>query len=92
MAVVADDGSKFLNISTLVSNSAWIIYSGAIDHMTFDSLQVSLVKPSSQKFVSTTDGTSTLVSGEESLPPTDTLSLDSVLVVPSLNYNLLSIS
>ena len=37
LATVAGNGSKVLNISTLVSNSAWIIDSGAMDHMTFGS-------------------------------------------------------
>ena len=32
---------KFLNTSTPVINSTWIIDSGATDHMTFDSRQVS---------------------------------------------------
>ena len=89
---MAGNGGKVLNISTLVSNSAWIIDSGATDHMTFDSRQVSPLKPFSQKFVSTTNGSSALVIGEGSLPLTDTLNLDSILVVPSLDYNPLSVS
>ena len=60
--------------------------------MTFDSRQVSPLKPSSQKIVSTANGNTTPVIGERSLTLTDTLNFDSVLVVPSLNYNLLSIS
>ena len=32
-----DYDGKFLNTSTPVINSAWIINSGATDHMTFDS-------------------------------------------------------
>ena len=35
LAAVASNGGKVLNISTPVSNSAWIIDSGATDHMTF---------------------------------------------------------
>ncbi|RVW57469.1 hypothetical protein CK203_078816 [Vitis vinifera] len=62
------------------------------DHTTFDSRQVSFLRPSSQKIVSTANGNTTLVIGEESLTLTDTLNLDSVLVVPSLDYNLLSVS
>ncbi|RVW50417.1 hypothetical protein CK203_107017 [Vitis vinifera] len=52
------------------------------DHVTFDSRQVSLLRPSSQKIVSTTNGNTTLVIGEGSLTLTDTLNLDSVLVDP----------
>ena len=92
MGAVACNGGKVLNISTPVSNSAWIIDSGATDHMTFDSRQVSPFKSFSQHFVSTANGTSILITGEGSLSLTNTLNLDSVLVVPSLNYNLLSIS
>ncbi|RVW89132.1 Retrovirus-related Pol polyprotein from transposon TNT 1-94 [Vitis vinifera] len=60
--------------------------------MTFDSRQVSPLRPSSQKIVSTANGNTTPVIGEGSLTLTDTLNLDSVLVVPSLDYNLLSVS
>ena len=60
--------------------------------MTFDSRQISTLRHSLQKFISTTNGNTTPVIGEGSLPLTDTLNLDSVLVVPSLNYNLLFVS
>jgi hypothetical protein len=60
--------------------------------VTFNSSQVSLIKSSLQKFVFTANDTSNLVSWEGLLPLTDTLSLDSLLVVPSLNYNLFSVS
>ena len=86
------NGGEDLNISTPVSNSALIIDSGATDHMTFDSRQVSPLKSSLQHSVSTANGTSIPSIGEGSLSLTNTLNLDSILVVPSLNYNLLSIS
>ncbi|RVW18959.1 Retrovirus-related Pol polyprotein from transposon RE1 [Vitis vinifera] len=92
LVAATDHGGKFLNSFTLVINSAWIIDSGATDHMTFDSRQVSPLRPSSQKIVSTANGNTTPVIGEGSLTLTDTLNLDSVLVVPSLDYNLLSVS
>ena len=60
--------------------------------MTFDSRQVSLLRPSSQKIVSTANGNTIPIIGEGSLTLTNTLNLDSVLVVPSLDYNLLSVS
>lgn len=91
MIAAADNGGKVLNIISPVSDSAWIIKSGATDHMAFDSRQVSRLKTSSQKFVSTTNSTSTPVNGEGSLTLTETLNLDSILVVPSLDYNLLSV-
>ena len=40
LVAATDYGRKFLNTSTSVINSAWIIDSGATDHMTFDSRQV----------------------------------------------------
>ena len=92
LAAAAGNGGKVLNIFTHVSNSAWIIDSGATDHMTFDYRQVSPLKSSSQNYVSTANGTSILIIGEGSLSLTNTLNLDFVLVVPSLNYNLLSVS
>lgn len=79
-------------MSTLVSNSAWIIDSGATNHMMFDSRQVSSLKLSSQKIISIANGSLNLVIGEISLDLTDTLNLDSILVVPSLDYNFLLVS
>ena len=60
--------------------------------MTFNYRQVSPLKPSSQKIISTVNGNTTPDIREGSLTLTDTLNLNSVLVVPSLDYNLLSVS
>ena len=49
MIAATDYGGKFLNTSTPVINSAGIIDFGATDHMTFDSRQGSILRPSSQK-------------------------------------------
>ena len=92
LVVATNYGGKFLNTSTPVIKSAWIIDSGATNHMTFDSRQVSPLRHSSQKNVSTTNGNTTPVIGGGSLTLTDTLNLDFVLIVPSLNYNFLSVS
>ena len=92
LAAAAGNGGKVLNSSTLVSNSAWIIDSGATDHMTFDYGQVSPLKSSSENSISTTNVTSIPIIGQGSLSLTNTLNLDYVLVVPSLNYNLFSVS
>ncbi|KAL6316670.1 hypothetical protein AAG906_019583 [Vitis piasezkii] len=83
-----------LDIPQFQSNDscAWIIDFGATDHMTFDSRQVSPLRPSSQKIVFTANGNTTPVIGEGSLTLTDTLNLDFVLVVLSLYYNLLLVS
>ena len=45
-----------------------------------------------KKIISTSNGNAAPVIGDGSLTLTDTLNLDSVLVVPSLDYNLLSVS
>ena len=58
----------------------------------FCSRQVSPLRPSSQKIVSTANGNITPVIGEGPLTLTDTLNLDYVLVVPYLDYNLLLVS
>ncbi|KAK2988057.1 hypothetical protein RJ640_001998 [Escallonia rubra] len=92
LAAAAGNGGKALNMSTLVTNNAWIIDSGATDHMTFDSRQVSTLKQSSQKFVTTANGTLAPIVGEGHLTLTSNMNLDSVLVVSSLDYNLLSVS
>lgn len=78
--------------STHVLNSVWIIDSGATDHMTFDVRQVTNLNPSSQNCVSTANGSTTPVVGKGASRLTNTLHFDSVLVVPFLNYNLLSVS
>ena len=75
LVAAANYGGKFLNTSTPVINSAWIINFGATDHMTFDSRQVSTLSLSSQKIVSTANGNITPVIGEGSLTLTDLLSV-----------------
>lgn len=57
LAALENTGEAF-KTSTPVSNSAWIIDLGTTNHMTFDSEQVSNLKPSSQKTLSVADGTS----------------------------------
>ncbi|KAF7812189.1 retrovirus-related Pol polyprotein from transposon TNT 1-94 [Senna tora] len=65
---------------------------GATNHMTFDSRQVIQLKPSSLKSVSTANGNEAPIIGEGHLSLTNKLDPDSVLVVPYLDYNLLSVS
>ena len=92
MVATTDYDGKFLNTSTPIINNAWTIDFGAADHMTFDSRQVSPLRLSSQKIVSIANGNTTPVIGEGCLTLTNTLNLDSVLVVPSLDYNFLLVS
>ena len=85
--LIATSG-KALRTSAPTSSSVWIIDSGATDHMTFDNLHIQFMKPSKQHIESTTNGTPSPVIGEGSITLTENLSLDSVLVVPTLNHNL----
>lgn len=78
-------------MSAPIYSSTWIIDSGATDHMIYDFRQVSSLKPSSQKFVCTANGTPTRVIGEGSLSFFDNLSLDSVFSCSLFRY-LLSVS
>jgi hypothetical protein len=88
--VTTNIDGKALNISAPVLDNIWIVDSGATNHMTFDSRHIANLKPSSQKSICTANGSEASVVGEGSLSLTETLNLDSVLVVPSLNHNLLS--
>ena len=85
-------GGKVLNTSASVINNTWIINFGATNHMIFYSRQISSLRHYSKKIIFTANGNTTPVNGEGSLTLTNTLNLDFVLIVPSLNYNLLSVS
>ncbi|XP_026429173.1 uncharacterized protein LOC113325170 [Papaver somniferum] len=86
------NNGKFLNVSSLVSNNSWIVDSGATYHMKCDYKQISSLKPSLQKTVSTANGSQAPITGEGSISLTETLNLDSVLVVHTLDCNLLSVT
>ncbi|KAG7983008.1 hypothetical protein I3843_04G082300 [Carya illinoinensis] len=90
-ALIATSG-KVLHTSAPSSSSEWIIDSGAIDHMTFNNHHIQSIKPFEQHMVSTANGTPSPVIGEGSITLTENMSLDSVLVVPTLNHNLLSVA
>ncbi|KAI5342103.1 hypothetical protein L3X38_009978 [Prunus dulcis] len=77
--------------SSLTCNRSWIIDTGATDHMTSSFTGLHSTKPSSQTHITSANGTTSQVMGEGSLSLTSSLSLDHVLVVPSLNYDLLSV-
>ncbi|CAL2236964.1 unnamed protein product [Prunus armeniaca] len=70
----------------------WIIDSGVMDHMTFDSGQLISHKLSTQSVVFNTNGTPSTVVGEGSQFLSNSIHLDYVLIVPSLNQNLLSVA
>ena len=67
----------------------WIVDTGASNHMTRDSSILESLLPSSQFVISTANGSTSPIIREGSLTLTDPFTLDIVLVVPSLEYNLL---
>ena len=85
------DVSKASVSSTTSKNNTWIIDTGASDHMTKDSNQLQSFFSSPKSVISTTNGSTSPISGEGSVILSNTLTLDTVLVVPSLAYNLLSV-
>ncbi|KAI5339964.1 hypothetical protein L3X38_019238 [Prunus dulcis] len=87
-SIATTKGSTFHKSS---QKSAWIIDSSATDHMTFDPSQLISCKSSPLSAVSNANGTSSPVVGDGSLSLSTSLHLDSVLLVPSLDHNLLSI-
>ena len=93
-ANVAHPGSigKASVFSATSKNRTWIIDTGASDHMTRDSSKLKSILPSSQSVISTANGSTSSLTGEGSVILSNTLTLDTVLVVPSLEYNLLSVS
>jgi hypothetical protein len=73
-------------------DKTWIVDTGASEHMTRDVRQLQSILPSSQSVISTANGSTSPVTGEGSVILSNTLTLNIVLVVPSLEYNLLSVS
>ncbi|KAH0698607.1 hypothetical protein KY284_012822 [Solanum tuberosum] len=65
--------------SVTTKNSAWIIDTGATDHMTNDSTKLQTFKSSSQSDISTANGSTSPITGEGSIVLSNTLTLDTVL-------------
>lgn len=76
--------------SATSKNDTWIVNTGASDHMIRDSSYLQSIRPSSQSVMSTANGSISLVIGEGYVILSKTLTLNSFLVVPSLEYNFLS--
>jgi len=77
--------------STTSKDNTWIIDTGASDHMVRDSGQLQSLNSSTHSFISTANGSTSPTAGEGSVILSKTLALNSVLVVLSLEYNLLSV-
>ena len=78
--------------SAITKDNTWIIDTGASDHMIRDSSKLQHLHPSSQQVISTANGGTSPITGEGSLVLSNAMTLDTVLVVPSLEYNSLSVS
>ncbi|KAK0574980.1 hypothetical protein LWI29_032013 [Acer saccharum] len=91
---VAQSGMKTKGSVLFVNslNSTWLIDTGASYHMVNDSSILSSITPSSQTFIYTANGGSSPVIGEGSTDIFESLTLNSVLIVPALEYNILSVS
>ncbi|CAL9030187.1 unnamed protein product, partial [Prunus brigantina] len=88
-SITITKGSTF---HTSSKNSVWIIDLGSMDHMTFDPGQLINRKSSTPLVVSNANGTPSPVVGEGSLSLSTSLHMDYVLLIPSLDHNLLSVT
>ncbi|CAL2249190.1 unnamed protein product [Prunus armeniaca] len=89
---IATTGSHGYVLHSSSKKHIWVIDTGVTDHMTFDPGQITSHTPSSQSVVSNVNGTPSSIIGEGSLSLSDSLTLDSVLIVSSLHHNLLSVA
>ncbi|KAK0597477.1 hypothetical protein LWI29_025705 [Acer saccharum] len=91
---VAQSGMKTKGSVLFVNslNSTWLIDTGASDDMVNDSSILSSITPSTQTSVYTANGGSSPVIGKGSTDISESLTLNSVLIVPALEYNILSVS
>lgn len=90
---VAQTGSIFaLNAFEMNCSHAWIIDSGASDHMTsFSNLFSTYTTCSGQQKIMVADGSFSPIAGKGTVQIFSSLVLKSVLLVRNLTYNLLSL-
>ena len=84
-------GQGFCN-STTQNDGAWIIDSGATDHMTFDPNDFSNTTPPRRTCIANANGVTYPVTGARTVPLSPSLSLDHTFLVPSLSNKLMSVS
>ena len=93
VSIVCHQDSTSHTFTAATNNGTWIVDSGASDHMTGDFQVFTTFKPCAHsQTVRIADGSLTPVIGTGSVTLSDDLLLSSVLFVPKLNCNLLSIS
>ncbi|KAL5741578.1 hypothetical protein ACOSP7_028310 [Xanthoceras sorbifolium] len=91
VTAIADSGKP--NACFLSSSSKWVIDSGATDHMTGNSgLFSTFQSHTSTSTVTLADGSPSCVRGSGTITPTPSLPLSSVLHLPNLSFNLVSVS
>lgn len=76
---------------SFISNSDWIVYLGAADHMICDRQKFDKLSNCSINIVTNANGVSSLIVGICTIPLSSSFDIKNVLFVPSLNFNLLSI-
>ncbi|KAK2456639.1 hypothetical protein QL285_003987 [Trifolium repens] len=83
---------RSFTVCDVIPKNAWILDSGATNHMTFDStLLSSYTSPSSIPYITVADGSHARVVGIGNIDLQPSLKLQSVLHVPTLSNNLISI-
>ncbi|XP_061338432.1 uncharacterized protein LOC133285237 [Gastrolobium bilobum] len=80
-----------LTLSAHSRNSSWIIDTGASDHMIRDASALQNCFPCPTTTITTANGGSASVTGQGTVVLTPHITLHSVLLVPSLDFNLLSV-
>ena len=93
VATIAKQGNDHLALISSSSFPKWIVDTGATDHMTSESRNFTSYSPlAGNNRIRTANNSSAPIAGTGTVPLTRDLKLDSVLHVPHLAYNLLSIS
>ena len=83
---------KTSTLSIATKNSYWIIDKGASNYMTKDFVNLNSSKSSSQLVITTVNGSISMITDEGSIILIDSLTLDTILIIPSLKYNILLVS
>ena len=92
-ATMAQQGNSYTALSVKKNTMQWIVDLGASDHMTGDVIALSEYRQAARgTSVRIADGTYSDVMGIGSVIISKEIKLNSVLFVPNLDYNLLSIS
>ena len=91
-AHVTHIGNLVMSSTYFIMNRTWIIDTSATDHMKNDPHHLTSIRPSTQQHILTTNRGVSPITCDRSVFVSHSLTLENVLVVPSLSSNLLSIS